>query len=200
MMWQSPMNIHEPEGATPLSPEMLDGLIPGLTTQQELNEFEQLNIASAMRWAKRSRKLHKELVSMEALRFLHRKMLEDVWSWAGQFRVKDTNIGVAWHQIPEQLLKLCANVTYWQENKTWSPDEIAVRFHHKLVQIHPFPNGNGRHARLVADLMVQHEGRAPFSWGRHAIGVSGETRDTYLKALRLADRHQIERLLEFARG
>ena len=118
--------------------------------------------------------------------------LGEVWSWAGQFRIKDTNIGVAWYQIPEQLLKLCANVTYWQENNSWSPDEIAVRFHHKLVQIHPFPNGNGRHARLVADLMAQQQGRAPFSWGRHAIGVSGETRDRYLKALRLADRHQIE--------
>ena len=199
MKQQSPMDIHEPEGATPLSPEMLDGLIPGLTTQQELNEFEQLNIATAMRWAKKSRKL-KELANLEALRLLHRKMLGEVWSWAGQFRVKDTNIGVAWYQIPEQLLKLCANVTYWQENNSWSPDEIAVRFHHKLVQIHPFPNGNGRHARLVADLMAQQQGRAPFSWGRHAIGVSGETRDRYLKALRLADRHQIEHLLEFSRS
>lgn len=195
------MILNEPEGATPLSPELMTGLIPGLTTQEELNEFEQWNIAGAMRWAGRShRRLGRELVTVDGLLLLHRKMFDEVWEWAGKFRLTDTNIGVTWSQIPGHLRKLCDDVNYWQENETYPLDGIAVRFHHKLVQMHPFPNGNGRHARLVADLMVELEGGEPFSWGRNAIGVSGKTRETYLMALREADCHRLQSLLEFARG
>lgn len=131
-------------------------------------------------------------------------MLGDVWRWAGKFRVTERNIGMPFYEIPTALRQLLGDTKAWIEYKSYPPDEIAVRFHHRLVQIHPFPNGNGRHARLMADLLVMGLGQARFSWGRESLQESlqdaGATRRRYITALQAADNHDIGSLLAFARS
>jgi Fic-DOC domain mobile mystery protein B len=85
--------------------------------------------------------------------------------WAGQFRKTPRNIGVDACQIGPMLRQLLDDVRYWVEHQTYAPDEIAVRFHHRLVWIRPFPNGNGRSSRLAADLLITQLGSERFSWG-----------------------------------
>ena len=193
------MEIKYPEGATPLDPDSARGLIPRLTMQSELNEFEQTNIQLAVEWAIKSRKLKRELVSIEGIRLLHRKMFDLTWKWAGKFRYHETNIGVSWQQIPEQLKNLCDDVNYWDQQGTYQPIEAAVRLHHRLVSIHPFPNGNGRLSRLVADLYLEYRKHSSFVWGapESLIGNSADRKE-YLAALREADAGKYERLIRFA--
>lgn len=131
---------------------------------------------------------------------LHKRMLGQVWRWAGTIRNSDRNIGMAFHQIRPQLRLLIEDAGYWLENGTFPPDEIAVRFHHRLVLIHPFPNGNGRHGRLAADLLAVRLGQARFTWGRVNLVEPEETRRRYIAALRAADAHAIRPLLDFARS
>ena len=151
-------------GATPLDPEDLKGLIPQhVTTQGQLNEWEATNILAAENWAY-ARK-HRDLVSVSFARLLHKKMFDKTWTWAGTFRTRQTNIGVEWHQISTQLKILCDDFEYHVANHTYPVDEIAVRFHHRLVFINPFPNGNGRHARLMANLIAISLGQKRFTWG-----------------------------------
>jgi Fic-DOC domain mobile mystery protein B len=195
------MKIKEVLGATPLDEETLQGLIPGLTTHGELDEFEQANITRALMWAEQSRRLKKDLLSVSGLILLHKKMFEDVWKWAGEFRTRQTNIGVSPKVIQNDLAILLGDMKYWIENKTYSLEEIAIRFHHRLVWIHPFPNGNGRFARLATDLFLRHHGLPSFTWGRHNLGSVGELRSKYIKALQVADREDsYELLLSFSKG
>ncbi len=195
------MKIKEVLGATPLDEETLQGLIPGLTTQGELDEFEQANITRALLWAEQSRRLKKDLLSVSGLILLHKKMFEDVWKWAGEFRVRQTNIGVSPKVIQNDLAILLGDVKYWLENKTYSLEEIAVRFHHRLVWIHPFPNGNGRFARLATDLFLKNQGLPPFTWGRNNLTAVGELRHQYIKALQQADKEDsYGPLLEFSKN
>ena len=127
-------------------------------------------------------------------------MLGDVWRWAGRFRTSERNIGIDYWQIPIALRQLLDDTKAWIEYHTYPPDEIALRFHHRLVQIHPFPNGNGRHSRLVADLLVMSFGRERFSWGRESLRDAGAMRRRYIAALRAADNHDMGPLLAFARA
>ena len=127
-------------------------------------------------------------------------MLGDVWRWAGKFRRSERNLGIAFYEIPMALRQLLDDVHAWIEFNTYSADEIAVRFHHRLVQIHPFPNGNGRHARLISDLLIMSMGRERFSWGRQSLRDAGAVRQAYIAALRTADNHDIGPLLAFARS
>ncbi|MEO7716113.1 MAG: mobile mystery protein B [Capsulimonas sp.] len=195
------MSFTTPEGATPLDPDILTGLIPDLTTQAELNEFEQINIAAAARWAVRSRTLKRDLLSESGLRLLHRRMFDLTWRWAGAYRQRDMNIGVDWRYISTQLVSLCGDTQYHIDNGVYPWDELAARFHHRLVLIHPFPNGNGRHARMAADLLLTFNQREPFTWGSGAsLTYDGTVRRTYLNALRAADRGDFEALLDFIRS
>ncbi len=192
------MNFEYPLGATPLDPDEAQGLLPThITTQGELNVWEQTNILQGELWAARQSK--RELLDEAFIRELHRRMFDQTWRWAGTFRSSDKNIGVDWLQIAMQLRNLLDNTRYQVEHQVFSADELAVRFHHQLVVIHPFPNGNGRHARLMADLLVQRLGMPRFSWGSESLVDTGEVRSAYLEALRAADRHKIELLLAFAR-
>ena len=127
-------------------------------------------------------------------------MLGEVWKWAGKFRTSERNLGLPFYEIPSALGQLLADTHAWIEYEAYSPDEIAVRFHHRLVQIHPFPNGNGRHARLTADLLVIRLGRERFSWGRERLRDAGIVRRRYIAALQAADHHDIAPLLQFARS
>jgi Fic-DOC domain mobile mystery protein B len=192
--------IEYPEGATPLSEDESAGLIPGhITTRGELDAWEALNIDRARRWLNRAKL--PDILGEPFVRQLHKKMFDETWTWAGQYRITEKNLGVKVWQIQEEVPKLCADVRYWIAQGTYPPDEIAVRFHYKLVWIHPFPNGNGRHARLMADLLAKKVlGRPPFSWGGGPLEKAGDMRRKYLDALHKADHHEFGPLLSFARS
>lgn len=195
------MEIKYAEGATPLDQDAAKGLIPRLTLQSELNEFEQTNIQIAVEWASKSRKIKHELVSIEGIKLLHKKMFDLTRKWAGKFRQHETNFGIDWHRIPEELKKLCDDVHYWEQHKTFLPIETAVRFHHRLVSVNPFPNGNGRVSRLAADLYLEHRKHPVLLWGAtDALVDDSVDRREYLAALRDADKGRYDRLISFARG
>ena len=186
-------------GATPLSPEELEGLIPGhITTQVELNAWEQQNILEGRdRLARRG---PGKLLSDAAVKLVHERMFDKTWSWAGQYRTSGKNIGADWAQIPERVRVLCDDVQAQVEHKAYPADEIAARFHHRLVAIHPFANGNGRHARQMADMLLQSLGNEPFTWGRSDLNKTGDARDRYLAALHAADAHDYDLLFKFVRS
>lgn len=186
------------DAATPLTAEEREDLIPTyVTLRRELNEVEQIGIATADRWAfSRSR----DVLDEQFLRNLHKRMFASVWRWAGQYRTTPRNIGVDAYRIVPDLHQLLGDVRYWVEHQTYPVDEIAVRFHHRLVFIHPFPNGNGRHSRLAADLLAVALGQPRFTWGRVNLTEPKETRAEYVAALRAADGHDIAPLLAFARS
>lgn len=185
-------------GATPLDADELACLIPKhITTQGELNEWEQLNIEQGETWARRQRK---DILDEAFVRQLHKQMFGETWSWAGSFRKSDKNIGVEWQQVSVKLRNLLDDVRYQIDHATYSPDEIAARFHHRLVAIHPFPNGNGRHARMMADLLIQKLGQPRFTWGSKILTEATETRTSYIESLRAADSGNIQPLLAFVRS
>jgi Fic-DOC domain mobile mystery protein B len=186
------------DAATPLTPEEMRDLIPAhIAYRSELNEAEQQNITRAQDWALNRRR---DLLTEKFVKDLHRHMLGDVWRWAGTFRKSERNIGIAHWEIAVALRQLLEDAKVWIELATYPPDETAVRFHHRLVQIHPFPNGNGRHSRLMADLLVMRLGEERFSWGRESLRNACATRKAYVSALKAADHHEIGPLIRFARS
>jgi Fic-DOC domain mobile mystery protein B len=194
---------HAPD-ATPLGHEDLVGLrLSWVTTREELNQVEADNIFQARLWAfgRRGRFWYLE---PDQLNLLHQRMLGEVWSWAGQLRRRETNLGVDPHEIPIALRDLCddARAQIGDGTKLAYPgDELAVRFHHRLVVIHPYPNGNGRHSRLATDLLARDLGIEEFSWGTQDIGAAGSTRQRYIAALRAADSGQdFTGLIDFVRS
>ena len=194
--------FQEPEDATPLEPGERNGLLQSwITHRKDLNEAEQENIVAGAAWARGRRRLPIDrMLTDDFVRTLHKRMFGEVWEWAGTFRSTERNIGIQAYRIAVELTNLLSDVHYWVEHATFPPDEIAIRFHHRLVAIHPFPNGNGRHARLAADLLVEKLGRQPFSWGGGSLADVGALRARYVTALRSADNHDIGPLLAFARG
>lgn len=187
-----------PVGSTPLEPGELAGLIPKhITTQEELNAWEEKNIIEAEPWAFKQR----DIVSLPFITKLHKRMFDKTWKWAGQFRTSGKNIGIHWAQISMKLQELCDDVNYQLGHNTYSKDEIAIRFHHRLVFIHAFANGNGRHARLIADILITKLGGNRFTWGMHQDLVQASPiRKQYIEALQLADRGDYSQLLAFARS
>jgi Fic-DOC domain mobile mystery protein B len=193
--------FQEPEDVTSLEPHEREGLLQTwITHRRDLNEAEQENIVEGAAWARGRRRVSLErMLGEDFIRTLHKRMFGDVWQWAGTFRTTERNIGVQAYRIGTELASLLSDVRYWVENETFPRDEIAVRFHHRLVAIHPFPNGNGRHARLAADLLIERLGGERFSWGGGTLADVGELRTRYVAALRAADNHDTTPLLDFAR-
>jgi Fic-DOC domain mobile mystery protein B len=194
--------FRSPDDSTPLDPDEREGLLQSwITYRQDLNEAEQENIAKAVAWA-RGRRTAKpfDLVMVDFAKSLHKRMFGDIWRWAGAYRMTEKNIGIDPFRIPADMPATFDDVRYWIENKTYTPDEIAVRLHHRLVAIHPFPNGNGRHARLMADLLIERLGGKPFSWGEGSHTDVGELRSTYIAAIKAADNYDYAPLLAFARA
>lgn len=189
------------EGQTPLDTEQINGLkIKTISTQRQLNEFEQTNINEALKWLNSKRKI-KDVLSEEFMIQLHKRMLGMVWKWAGQLRRTETNIGIDWTRISMELRVLVDDANFWVEHQTYLPEEIAIRFKHRLVSIHCFPNGNGRHSRIMADLIALHVfGLNKFSWGHSSLVDSSEQRKMYLNALKLADNGDFSQLIKFARS
>lgn len=186
-------------GQTPLDPDEAAGLKPRhIATQGELDEWEAQNILKASRWIARQKKL--DVLNDHFCRELHVKMFDDTWKWAGTFRKSDKNIGCDWTQIAVNLRQLLDNMAYWLEHNVFPSEEVAVRFHHRLVWLHAFPNANGRHARLMTDCLLRQCGLAPFSWGRGNLVTANEVRQRYIQALRAADNNDYTLLLAFVRS
>jgi Fic-DOC domain mobile mystery protein B len=194
--------LAEPEDATPLTPDERDGLRQSwITHRRDLNEAEEDNVLRGAIWARRRRdRRPADLLDETFVRALHKQMLGRVWRWAGSYRRTERNLGIEAYRIPVEIAMLLDDARYWLEHGTFVPDELAVRLHHRLVAIHPFPNGNGRHARLMADVLIERLGQPAFSWGSGRIAETGAPRGSYIAALRAADAHDIAPLLLFARG
>lgn len=186
-------------GATPLDPDETAGLLPvQITTQQQLNEWELANILEGERWAFGRKR--KDLLSIQFVRTLHKRMFGNTWRWAGTFRETEKNIGVAQENIQPEFMKLCKDVNAQLEHKSYDLDEIAARFHHRLVSIHPFANGNGRLARTMTDLLLVQNGAERFIWGAGDLIAEGSARQRYLDALHAADTKNYGPLFAFVRS
>ena len=188
-----------PEGATPIDPDEVDDLLlTHITTRGELDRWEQEDIIEALAWLDRTKPA--DVLNEQFIRELHRRMFGNVWKWAGCFRQSNKNIGGPWHQISASLKNLCDDACLWMKLQEESPDEMAIRFHHRLVSIHPFPNGNGRHARLMTDVLLENVMNSPrFTWGSDDLSKPGDTRHAYIAALQAADEHDYEPLRRFVR-
>jgi Fic-DOC domain mobile mystery protein B len=196
------LDVEYVEGQTPLDEDEKEGLlISTIATRGDLDEFEQQNIEQAILWSlKRSFKAD-AVFSESFIQTVHRRMYGDVWAWAGEFRKTNKNIGVDKWQISTELRYLLDDVKYWHTNNTYNPDELAIQFKHRLVTIHCFPNGNGRHSRLLADIVVSKlYGLPVFSWGAANLVKQSDSRSAYLAAMKAADRGNIQPLLNFARA
>ena len=192
---------HAP-GATPLGPEDLEGLKLPATTHGELNELEAANIAQGQGWALRARGTRMpDMLSDKYVQRLHKEMYGEVWTWAGQYRHSNKNIGVTHTTIWTELRTVYDDARYWIEHATFPADEVAIRLHHRLVKVHPFPNGNGRHARMIADLtLLRHFKVQRLPWGGNRLGNSDPRRAEYIGALRAADANDYRALLQFCRS
>lgn len=196
------LDLNYIDGQTPLDEDEKEGLlITSITTRGELDEFEQKNIEQAVQWTM-ERSFRAEVIFTEAFtRMVHRKMYADVWLWAGEFRRTNKNIGTDKWQITGELKYLLDDAIFWQENKIYPPDEIAIRFKHRIVSIHCFPNGNGRHSRLMADIIIEKIYKLPiFSWGAANLTLESDARKQYLLSVKAADKGDYRMLLEFARS
>lgn len=186
-------------GETHLDPDEIEGLrIPFITTRAELDEHEQANIQRARLWLNKSTRKPTDLLTDTFVKRLHKEMYNEVWKWAGQYRKTEKNIGVDPIHIATDLRQLLDDARFWVEHATYPPDEIAIRVKHRIVCIHCFANGNGRHSRLIADLIVSSLGQALFTWG--AYSEMPDVRERYVEALRRADRGDVKALLAFARS
>ena len=187
-----------PDGATPLDPDEMEGLrFKHITTRGELDQLEQANITQGLQWLTKQR--NPDVLNEQFIRELHKRFFGDVWKWAGSFRRTEKNIGIDPIQIAIRLRQLLDDARFWIENDTYPPKELAARFHYGLVYIHPFPNGNGRHARIMADVVLTKLlDKPPIDWaGGHRLEDMNERRTQYIAALRAADGHDFALLLEF---
>jgi Fic-DOC domain mobile mystery protein B len=196
-------NLNQAAGNTALDLDVLEQLIPNLATKEELNEWERKNILAASEWAMNPRVLKREDPLVERyLRELHKRMFDQTWRWAGKYRRSNKNLGVPFHQILNRVAAILGDTHYWMEHRTFDLDEIAIRFHHRLVWIHAFPNGNGRHARLLADVIAMKNGREQFTWGSKELIDIVLARAEYIRCLKAADadNEDIQGLVAFARS
>lgn len=190
------------DGQTPLNEEEKEGLrIPSITTREELDEFEQLNIEKAIQWTFGKKLKAEQLYSEKFIKELHKRMYGEVWKWAGNYRTSEKNIGIKSYLIAVELKQLLDDAIFWHDNNTYDPEEMAIIFKHRLVSIHCFANGNGRHSRLMADLIVEkiYDNKF-FSWGSANLVKATEARNNYIQAVRKADKNDIQPLIAFAKS
>lgn len=193
-----PLFDGDDDANTPLEAEEREQLIPSyITTRAELNEAELANIADALRWLGTRRR---DILDQSFLNELHKRMYGDVWKWAGSYRTTPRNIGIEAYRIPVEFYQAIDDAKYWVANETFSPDEIAVRFSHRVVAIHPYPNGNGRFSRMIGDLLAVQLGQQRFTWGRVNLVDATETRKEYIAALKAADAGDYDHLIAFSRS
>lgn len=195
------MNLTYIDGATPIDPNELLGIIPShFTLQSQLNEWEQANITEAELWlAKQKLNNPQKILSASFLLKLHKKMFNKTWRWAGQFRKSNKNIGIDWPHISHHLQLLLGDVSFQLQHASYMVEEVVARFHHRLVAIHLFANGNGRHARLSADVLLLSLNQPRFTWGKNSLSENSRIRKTYITALKAADNGNYEMLLDFVK-
>lgn len=189
--------MEENQRKTLLDPDEKEGLIPDIQTQEELNEQEQNNIIEAEQWLFPTCRSVVRVLTSKFLRTLHEKMFGYVWKWAGQFRKTEKNLGIDPRRISVECRKLCDKAGYWLENDTYKHLEFCARIHHRLTMIHPFPNGNGRFARLYVDYLSHCRDQSRFSWGKNDLIENSEIREQYITSLRKADQGNIQPLMDF---
>jgi Fic-DOC domain mobile mystery protein B len=194
------LNLEYATGQTPLDEDEKEGLkIKTIGTRAELDEFEQQNIEDALQWTMAKEFKIEEIFTEKFILNLHNRMYKNVWSWAGTYRKTNKNIGIEFWKIPIELKYLLDDVTFWHKNETYNADEIAIRFKHRLVSIHCFANGNGRHSRLMADILIEKIFKEPlFTWGMKNLSKESDKRKTYLEALKLADKGEYTSLIKFS--
>lgn len=187
---------------TPLDEDERVGLkSSSVSTRWELDQLEQLNIEKAIEWTIHRNFNTDQILTKEFIKKLHHRMMGDVWEWAGTFRKSNKNLGVDWTKIEIELRILLDDTRYWINNKTYGPDEIVIRFKHRLVKIHCFPNGNGRHSRLIADTLIEKGfNKEVFTWSKSSLLNPDETRKEYIQAIKLADLGDLNPLIKFARS
>jgi Fic-DOC domain mobile mystery protein B len=190
------------DGQTALDEEEKEGLkIKSITTQGELDEFEQLNIEKAVEWTIHTKLKPENILTEKFIKDLHKRMYGYVWKWAGEFRRTEKNIGIPWTQIGIELKNLVGDTKYWIKNKTYSPEEVAIRFKHRIVSIHCFPNGNGRHSRMMADIIIESIFKKEiFSWHQSNMVKANAIRKEYINALKKADDGNVAPLIKFAKN
>ena len=187
-------------GATPIDDNELSGLIPDISLQSELNVWEQTNISEAVLFYGTKDYIYEDILNVSFLLELHKRMFNKVWKWAGHIRLSGKNIGVDVSQIYPNTKDLCEDVKVWIQNNTFPPEEICIRFHHRLVKIHLFPNGNGRHSRFATDLLARCLKLDLFTWGHIDLSKESEIRKSYIQALHDADKGNFQPLLKFVRS
>lgn len=193
-----PLFDGDDDANTPLEAEEREQLIPSyITTRAELNEAELANIADAVRWLGTRRR---DILDQSFLNELHKRMFGDVWKWGGTFRTTPRNIGIDAYRISVEFHQAIDDAKFWVANETFPPDEIAVRFSHRVVAIHPYPNGNGRFSRMIGDLLIVQLGQPRFTWGRVNLVDATETRKEYIAALKAADAADYDHLIAFSRS
>lgn len=194
------MKLEYSPGATPLDPDEIIGIVPiHIKTHGQLNEWEAENILNAENWLFTTT-THGNFLTIDFTQLLHKKMFGNTWKWAGKFRTTEKNIGVSPFNIASDLKNMLEDVRYQIVNKSFPIDEIAYRFHHRLVAIHPFPNGNGRHARLLSDFLLVQAGRPRFTWGKQMLKAESTVRKQYIDALKKADKQDYAALAIFVRS
>lgn len=190
------------DGQTPLDEDEKQDLIPTILTRADLDRFEQENIIEARKWVMQKYVLARQDVFTEKfLLSLHKRMFGQVWTWAGTYRKSNKNIGVDYYQISTELHKLLGDSKYWLEHQTHETTDLAIIFHYRLVKTHLFPNGNGRHARLCADVVCAKYGGEELMWGgKKDLIAAGKTRKAYINALIKADNGDYKPLITFAKS
>lgn len=192
--------LEEPDGATPLTPDELQGLkVRTISTRGELNQLESENILQGLTWLSRQSK-RVDVLTDEFARGLHRRLYGDVWAWAGQYRLTDKNIGVPVWTVSMEMRNCLNDAKMWIDRHVYPPVEAAARLHHRLVAIHPFPNGNGRWSRIMADAFLERQDESLFiDWANGTdLSVNSMHRQSYIEGLRAADRYEFEPLVSFA--
>ncbi len=188
------------DGQTPIDEDEAAALLLPFRTREALNRAEEETILRARLWAEGSRMFGKELLTDRELKRIHLEMFRGIWEWAGEYRQTEKDIGIPWVQIPVAMKQLCDDLKYRVDLGKEERDSLAVEFHHRLVRIHLFPNGNGRHARFCAGRLVEKQGGEPFRWGRTNLQSRGDARSIYLAAIRQADDGELDALMAFARS
>ena len=198
------VNFKTPEGATPLDADEIQGLlIDTISTQAELNFAEQQSIIESSKWIFETN--HRNLLTDQFFQKLHKKMFQSVWNWAGKYRTTNKNIGVDYHNISIEIKKLCDDCQYWIEHESYDWTELAARFHHRLVWIHPFANGNGRFSRILTDILLRRHQQLSLTWGRNTYPKDDLTdesnlRTEYILSLHEADNRRFQKLIHFIRS
>lgn len=189
--------IENVPGATPI--DDISDLIPThITTRSELNEWEAANILKAVQKYLTAKK--RRAIDIDWLKKVHKDMFDETWKWAGKFRKSNFNLGSDWHNIQEEMAKLIGDLNYWRtQTGELGEFEQSVWLHHRLVKIHPFVNGNGRHARLVADCFLYSHGHKLPIWPDKQLIDASEVRKEYITALQAADKGDYGLLESFTR-